>query len=353
MKRLFQNISEAKFFSIMIFLVSLTISIVSVQYFFTRDYNILLNQVKTVLTNFSEQREDLISQFLFDKGENIVFDQSKGLMDVIEIKDGEKQIQMNDLRKLLYVEQQQKMRINAYLVSDKGAILTANEEFDNSLDRTTTKIVRNDLIDDCLNGIKTQDGFYIGIDEGNRSVFGTYKKVSSILPLCLFTETEKVTNIDVPAQNILKKYIFFGLLFVALMTFLGGYFSSFSSPFTTEELLLFVLCGVAGLSYTFLVTLFTRGVNYFSIETHFTEIIMAAFSFSLLIIVSPIKKCKSMRNGALLLGIYFLFTIFFEEYRQAYGLSSIGRNFILVMIRLLGIVGFLLLFFNFKKNIKL
>ena len=40
------------------------------------------------------------------------------------------------------------------------------------------------------------------------------KKYQVDLPLCLFSETEKVTNIDIPAQQILKKYIFWGMLFV-------------------------------------------------------------------------------------------------------------------------------------------
>ena len=53
---------------------------------------------------------------------------------------------MDDLRKLLYVEQQQVLRLNAYLVNDKGSLLTAQKEFDISSERTTTKIIRNELL---------------------------------------------------------------------------------------------------------------------------------------------------------------------------------------------------------------
>jgi hypothetical protein len=351
MKKIFREINERRVFMVTILLVSLVISVVSVEYFFLRDYGELLEQVKKKLINFSDQKENLVSQFLLSKGSEIQFIKNTEMMEAMQIADKNGEISMNGIRTLLYVERPQKMRLNAYLVNSDGALLTANEDFDKSTDRNT-KIIRNDLINDCLNQKGDMEKFYTGIDEGNRSVFGTYKKVSSLLPLCLFSETEKVTNIDVPAQNILKRYIFFGLIFVAIMTFLGGYFSSFSSAFTLEELLLFVLCGVACLSFSFMATLVTRGVNYFSVDSHFLEVTMATFSFSLLIIVYPLKKCKSLKLGALILGIYFLAIIFFEEYRQAFALSSTIRNFILVLMKIFGIYGFLLLFFDFKKNAK-
>jgi len=346
--------NESQFFTITSFVVAVVISVISIQYFFNQDYTKLLDQVKKTLLTFSAEKEKAVAQFLSENGKNLEFRQNQELIDTIYITNDGKDISMDNLRKLLYVEQQKTLRLNAYLVNNKGSLLTAQKEFDTSSERTTAKIVRNELLDQCLNGNNSnQENFYSGIDEGNRSVYGTYQKVSNGLPLCLFSETEKVTNIDVPAQQILKKYIFWAILFVLLITFLSGYLSSFSCPFNIEEMLLFVLCGAAGVSYCFMVTLVTRGVNYFSLETHFLEWGMATLSFFLLIVMMPFKKGRSLRIGGLLLGIYFLLTIFFEEYRQAYALSSETRNLILVLMRGLSITGFLSLFFNFKKNLKL
>ena len=350
---MFQNINESQFFIITSFVVALVMAIISIQFFFNQDYTKLINQVEKTLVNFSNEKEQSVYQFLANKNEPLMFTENEGLVSTINITSGGQPILMDDLRKILYVEQQKVLRLNAYLVNDKGALLTAQKEFDISSERTTTKIIRNELIDQCLNENNFSRKFYNGIDEGNRSVYGTYQKVSSSLPLCLFSETEKVTNIDIPAQQILKKYIFWGMLFVLLVTFLSGYFSSFSSPFSVEEMLLFVLCGTAGISYCFVVTLVTRGVNYFSLETYFLEWGMATLSFFLLIVMTPLKKCKYIKIGSLLLGIYFLLTIFFSEYRQAYELSSVWRNLILVLLRFLSITGFLSLFFSFKKNLKL
>jgi len=352
--KLFKNNSNS-FPHFYFFIVSLVIGIIFVQFAFKQDFNKLLTQVQTTLTNFSQQKENLVSQFLDSYGPSLNFSQDKDLINTIHINDNNGQeLPMDDLRKLLYVEQQQKLRLNAYLVNNQGDLLTAQKEFDTSSTRSTTKIIRNELISQCLNSNNSdQPNFYIGIDEGNRSVFGTYRKISSSLPLCLFSETEKVTNIDLPAQQILKKYIFWGLLLVFAITLLGMYFSNFSSPFSMEEIISFILCGTAGISYIFLITLITRGANYFSLNNYLLELSMATLSFSLLIIVCPFSKCRGLKIGALLLGIYFLLTIFFEEYRQSYALSSTWRNLILVLIRFFSISGFLSLFFGFKKNIKL
>jgi len=336
------------------FIIALIVSVVSIWQLFSREYNQLLNQVKGSLVNFSQQKEKLVSQFLADSGDSLEFKKNKDLVNTIYIVNNGKEISMDGLRNSLYVEQQQKLRLNAYLVNDKGDLLTAQKEFDTSTQRTTTKIIRNELINKCLeSGNSDQSFFYTGIDEGNRSVFGTYQKVSSYLPLCLFSETEKVTNIDVPAQQILKRYISFWLLFIVIITFLGKYLSGFSSTFSGEELISFILCGAAGISYSFLVTLITRGPGYFAIDTHLLEVEMATLSFSLLIIIYPLYKGRPLRIGVLALGIYFLLTIFFEEYRQAYSLSIDWRNFILDLLTILSIGGFLSLFFNFKKNVKL
>jgi len=353
MKKLFQDINESQFFTITSFAVAVVISVISIQYFFNQDYTKLLDQVKRTLLTFSNEKEKAVAQFLSENGKNLEFRQNQELVDTIYITSDGKDLPMDNLRKLLYVEQQKTLRLNAYLVNSKGFLLTAQKEFDTSSERTTVKIVRNELLDQCLNGNSNQEKFYTGIDEGNRSVYGTYQKVSSDLPLCLFSETEKVTNIDVPAQQILKRDIFWGMLFVLVITFLSGYLSSFSCPFNVEEMLLFILCGTAGVSYCFMVTLVTRGVNYFSLEAHFLEWGMATLSFFLLIVMTPLKKGRLLRTGGLLLGVYFLLTIFFEEYRQAYALSSETRNLILVLMRGLSITGFLSLFFNFKKNLKL
>jgi len=354
MKKTFKNVNESQFFTITSFAVALVISVISIQYFFTQDYTKLLNQVKKTLTTFSSEREKAVSQFLNEKSGTLEFREGQELVKTIYITNDGNDIPMDDLRKLLYVEQQQVLRLNAYLVNNKGSLLTAQKEFDVSGERKTTKIIRNELLSQCLNeNDLNQKNFYIGIDEGNRSVYGTYQKVQSDLPLCLFSETEKVTNIDIPAQQILKKYIFWGMLFVLIITFLSGYFSSFSSSFSVEEMLLFILCGAAGISYCFVVTLITRGVNYFSLETYFLEWGMATLSFFLLIVTTPSKNGKNFRIGSLLLGVYFLLTIFFSEYRLAYELSSVWRNLILVLLRLLSITGFLVLFFSFKKNLKL
>jgi len=337
------------------FIVSLIIGIIFVQFAFKQDFNKLLTQVKTTLIDFSQQKEDSISQFLNNYSPSLNFTQSKDLINTIHIIDSNgQQLPMDDLRKLLYVEQQQKLRLNAYLVNNQGDLLTAQKEFDTSSTRSTAKIIRNELISQCLNEDNpNQSNFYTGIDEGNRSVYGTYQKVSSQLPLCLFSETEKVTNIDLPAQQILKTYIFWGLFIVFAITLLGMYLSNFSSPFSVEEIISFILCGTAGISYIFLITLITRGANYFSLNNYLLELSMATLSFSLLIIICPFSKCRYLKVGALLLGIYFLLTIFFEEFRQSYELSSTWRNLILVLIRFFSIGGFLSLFFGFKKNIKL
>jgi len=353
MKKGFQKISESQFFTITSFVVALVIAVISVQFFFIQDYTKLVNQVEKTLTNFSNEKENSVSQFLANNNEPLVFVENEGTISTISITSEGQAISMDDLRKLLYVEQQKTLRLNAYLVNDKGALLTAQKEFDISSERTTTKIIRNELLDRCLNENNFSRKFYTGIDEGNRSVYGTYQKVPGSLPLCLFSETEKVTNIDIPAQQILKRYIFWGMLFVLAITFLSEYFSSFSSSFSIEEMLLFVLCGAAGISYCFIVTLATRGVNYFSLETYFLEWGMATLSFFLLIVMTPFKKGKYLKIGSLLLGVYFLLTIFFNEYRQAYELSSTWRNLILVLMRFLSITGFLYLFFSFKKNLKL
>jgi hypothetical protein len=348
-----KKINESQFFTITSFAVALVIAMISIQFFFNQDYIKLIDQVEKTLTNFSNEKENSISQFLADKSEPLEFVENEGSINTINIISGGQAISMDDLRKLLYVEQQKTLRLNAYLVNDKGDLLTAQKEFDISNERATTKIIRNELLDQCLKGNNFSRKFYTGIDEGNRSVYGTYQKVPGSLPLCLFSETEKVTNIDIPAQQILKRYIFWGMLFVLVITFLSGYFSSFSSSFSIEEMLLFVLCGAAGISYCFIVTLVTRGVNYFSLETYFLEWGMATLSFFLLIVMIPLKKGKYLKIGSLLLGVYFLLTIFFNEYRQAYELSSIWRNLILVLMRFLSITGFLSLFFSFKKNLKL
>jgi len=353
MKKGFQKISESQFFIITSFVVSLVIAVVSIQFFFNQDYTKLMNQVEKTLMDFSNEKEQSISQYLVNKNEPLVFTENEGSVSTINITSEGQPILMDDLRKILYIEQQKALRLNAYLVNDKGALLTAQKEFDISSERTTTKIIRNELLDQCLNGNNFSRKFYTGIDEGNRSVYGTYQKVTGNLPLCLFSETEKVTNIDIPAQQILKRYIFWGMLFVLVITFLSGYFSSFKSSFSIEEMLLFVLCGAAGISYCFIVTLVTRGVNYFSLETYFLEWGMATLSFFLLIVMVPLKKGKYLKIGSLLLGVYFLLTIFFSEYRQAYELSSVWRNLILVLLRCLSIAGFLSLFFSFKKNLKL
>jgi len=351
--RFFKNNSNS-FPYFYFFIVSLIIGIIFVQFAFKQDFNKLLTQVQTTLTNFSQQKENLVSQFLDSHGPSLKFSQDKGLINTININNNGQELPMDDLRKLLYVEQQQKLRLNAYLVNSQGDLLTAQKEFDISSTRSTTKIIRNELVSQCLNSTDSnQSNFYTGIDEGNRSVFGTYQKVSSSLPLCLFSETEKVTNIDLPAQQILKKYIFWGLFLVFAITLLGMYFSNFSSPFSVEEIISFVLCGTAGISYIFLITLITRGASYFSLNNYLLELSMATLSFSLLIIVCPFNKCRYLKIGALLLGIYFLLTIFFEEYRQSYALSSTWRNLILVLIRFFSISGFLSLFFGFKKNLKL
>lgn len=332
------------------FIASIVVGVIFVHFFFSRDYNQLLTKVKGTLVDFSQEKEKLVSQFLVNNGENLYFKDSQNLVNTIVIADGGGQeISLDSLRETLYVQQQQKLRLNAYLVNDQGALLTAQKEFDTSSTRLTTKIIRNELISKCLNSDNSNSNFYTGIDEGNRSVFGTYQKVSSLLPLCLFSETEKVTNIDIPAQQILKQYIFLGLFFVIFITILGWYFSCFSSLYNLEEIILFILCGVAVFSYSFLVTYFIRGVNYFSPFNYLLDVVMATFSFSLLIIDFPFNKGKFFRTGAFLLGIYFLLTIFFEEYRQMYALSSVTRNLILVLMRGLSITGFLSLFFNFKK----
>ena len=353
MKKTFQKINESHFFTMTSFMVALVIGIISVQFFFTQDYTKLLDQVEKTLINFSNEKESSVSQFLVNKNKPLSFVENEGTVSTINITSEGQMVSMDDLRKLLYVEQQKTLRLNAYLVNDKGALLTAQEEFDTSSERVTTRIVRNDLINQCLNENNFSRKFYTGIDEGNRSVYGTYQKVQGSLPLCLFSETEKVTNIDMPAQQILKQYIFWVMLFVLFITFLSGYFSSFSSSFSIEEMLLFVLCGTAGISYCFIVTLVTRGVTYFSLETYFLEWGMATLSFFLLIVMTPIKKGNYLKIGSLLLGVYFLLTIFFNEYRQAYELSSVWRNLILVLMRFLSIAGFLSLFFSFKKNLKL
>lgn len=353
MKMQTNKISEVKSFVITTFIVSVVISVVSIQFFFTQDYTKLLNQVERTLISFSQEKEKLVADFLANQKEPLSFNESQNLTNTIYIDSNGEEIPMDDLRKLLYVEQQKPMRLNAYLVNDKGALLTAQKEFDLSTDRTTTKIIRNELLSQCLSGNNNQENFYIGVDEGNRSVYGTYQKVSSKLPLCLFSETEKVTNIDIPAQEILRRYIFWGMLFILTITFLSSYLSSFSSRFSVEEMLLFILCGVAGFSYCFIVSLVTRGVNYFSFDAHFLEWGMATLSFSLLTIVMPLKKGRGLRTGSLLLGSYFLLTIFFDEYRQAYALASEWRNLILVLLRGLSISGFLFIFFDFKKNLKL
>lgn len=334
-------------------MVAVVISVIAIQYFFNLEYTNLLNQVKNTLTNFSVEKEEAVSQFLADAGGNLEFRQNQELVDTIYITSDGNELMMDDLRNLLYVEQQETLRLNAYLVNESGALLTAQKEFDVSSDRTTAKIVRNDLINRCLFDDLNQENFYTGIDEGNRAVYGTYMKVMNDLPLCLFSETEKVTNIDVPAQQILKRDIFLGIIFVLVITFLSGFLSSFRSRFSMEEMLLFVLCGATGVSYVFVVSLVTRGVNYFSLESHFLEWAMAILAFFLLIVMMPIKISKYLRVGGLFLGIYFLLFIFFEEYRQAYALSSEVRNLILVLLRFFSITGFLYLFFGFKKNLKL
>ena len=348
-----KKINESQFFTVTSFVVALVIAVISIQYFFNQDYTKLIDQVNRTLINFSAEKGNSISQFLNNNKGKLEFRGGQGLVNTIYITSDGNDLSMEDLRKLLYVEQQKTLRLNAYLVNDKGDLLTAQKEFDVSSERTTTKIVRNELLDQCLNRNNSSQKFYTGIDEGNRSVYGTYQKVSSNLPLCLFSETEKVTNIDIPSQQILKRYIFWGMLFVLAITFLSGYFSSFSSSFSIEEMLLFVLCGAAGISYCFIVTLVTRGVNYFSLETYFLEWGMATLSFFLLIVMTPLKRGKNFKVGSLFLGVYFLLSIFFSEYRQAYELSSVWRNLILVLLRLLSITGFLFLFFSFKKNLKL
>lgn len=349
-----KKINESQFFVITSFVVALVISVISIQYFFNQEYTNLLDQVKKTLTTFSIEKDNSVSQFLNNNPGKLEFRQSDELVDTIYITSNGEDLPMDDLRNLLYVEQQKTLRLNAYLVNENGALLTAQKEFDISNERTTTKIVRNELINRCLFGNDSnQENFYTGIDEGDRSVYGTYTKVTSDLPLCLFSETEKVTNIDVPAGQILKKDIFLGIIFVLVVTFLAGYFSSFRSRFSMEEILLFILCGAAGVSYVFVVSLVTRGVNYFSLETHFLEWGMAVLAFFLLIVMMPIKKGKYFGTGALLLGVYFLLYIFFDEYRQAYAMSSETRNLILVLLRILSITGFLSLFFSFKKNLKL
>jgi hypothetical protein len=336
------------------FIISFIVGIVCVRFFFIKDYNQLLNQVKETLTSFSQQKENQVSQFLADNGSSLQFSPSQNLIDTIYINNNKGQeLPMDYLRKILYVDQQQTLRLNAYLVNDKGALLTAQKEFDTSTERSNTKIIRNELLSKCLNSDNSQKNFYTGVDEGDRSVFGTYQKVSNSLPLCLFSETEKVTNIDMPAQQMLEQYIFLGLFFVLVVTFLGRFFSSFSSSFSPEEIISFIFCGAAAISYYFLITLVIRGTNYFSWSTHLLELGMTILSFSFLIIVFPLNKGRYLKIGAFLLGIYFLSTIFFEEYRQAYTLSSVWRNLILVIIRIFSIGGFLSLFFSFKKNIKL
>jgi hypothetical protein len=336
------------------FIISFIVGIIFVRFFFLRDYNQILNQVKGSLINFSQQKENSVSQFLSNYSDPLQFKENPGLINTISITNNGQEIPLDDLRKSLSVEQQQALRLNAYLVNDKGDLLTAQKEFDTSSTRSNAKVVRTELLDQCLNGNNSnQENFYTGVDEGNRSVFGIYQKVSSSLPLCLFSETEKVTNIDIPAQQILEQYIFLGLFFVLIVTFLGKYFSSFYSPFTMEEIILFVLCGATVFSYSFLVSLFTRGINYFSPYSHLLELAMATFSFSLLVMLYPSARSRHFRTGALLLIVYFLLTIFFEEYRQAYALSSTWRNFILVLMRFFSIGGFLSLFFSFKKNAKL
>ena len=220
-----KKINESQFFTVTSFVVALVIAVISIQYFFNQDYTKLIDQVNRTLINFSAEKENSISQFLNNNKGKLEFRGGQGLVNTIYIKSDGNDLSMEDLRKLLYVEQQKTLRLNAYLVNDKGDLLTAQKEFDVSSERTTTKIVRNELLDQCLNSNNSSQKFYTGIDEGNRSVYGTYQKVSSNLPLCLFSETEKVTNIDIPSQQILKRYIFWGMLFVLAITFLSGYFS--------------------------------------------------------------------------------------------------------------------------------